>query len=883
MSVQQKLSVLLTLPLAALVLTGVPFVVARLDSAISAAATVDAAQDAREVAELIEGLQQERLLALSSLASPEVDESGYAVLGATTADHAQEVAEHGTAKVRQAVGRLGSLDAVRRQVVAGTAAEALVQEVYHARILDLVNGLELTRQPLADMVGLRQMSALDAMLRTNEEANRIAAALLVSATDKRAAASLAIEARSLHATDVDRFRQQGEAPAVAMLNELERGLNARRLDELSAEASGGGGLPAPLTEVVAVARSTATQTGALQERVVHATVVRAQGRAASAELAAATLIGLAVALVVCVIWLSVRISRSVSLPLRRLTSAAGLVADLARDELVRVADRDVDRSRSPKLATVDVRSSDEIGELAAAFNRVQTTAAQLMEQQIASRRNVAVMFANIARRTRALVARQLAFIDDFERNEQDERMLMKLYRLDHLTTRLRRSADSLLVVSGIREDEPICTEAPLLEVVRSAIAEIEGYQAVRVAAICDVTILPQLVPDLRLVLAELLENATAFSPPGTPVEVYARLAGHCEIAVVDHGIGMSADRLAEENRRLVERERLDIAPTSVLGLFVVGRIARRHGLRVQLRHSPGRGVSVEVQVPPSLFTTQRVLPRQVPQPPLPASWPASSPSGPQRPRAHDLRAHDLRAYDPGGDETRELVQLADWAASERDSSFTWFEPQELEATASAVSTEILDGAIVHGRIIDDTMTDDAVTDGGASSGLSVRPGLPIPVALPSVPTSPSVLTSPSMPTSPSMRAAPTVPPPPPVPAAPILTRGGLTRREPGGHLPAFGMDAGTDAGADGGTDGGTDRGTDRPTTPEQPSSTRGGLTRRVPGTHLDRSLRGDHASPQLATQRTQTRDPAAERAELDSFVAGVARAVESPSDAPANQ
>jgi signal transduction histidine kinase len=757
-------------------------------------------------------------------------------------------------------------------VLAGTAAPAEVQDAYHAGIVGLIDALELNRLPRVDIAGLRQMSALDALLRTNEEANRIGAALLVAATDKGGAAKLAIEARSLRRIDVDRFRQQAEAPAVAVLDAVEQGSNARRLDELSEEVSAGNGLRAPLTEVVAAARSAATQAGALQERIVHATVVRAQARAAGAQLAAVTLIGLTVALLVCVIWLSFRVSRSVAVPLRRLTSAARRVADLASDELVRVADGDANHSQPPTLAMVEVRSSDEIGELAAAFNRVQITAALLMEQQVAGRRNVSVMFANIARRTRGLVARQLAFIDEFERNEQDERMLVKLYRLDHLTTRLRRSADSLLVVSGIREDEPICAAASLLEVVRSAVAEIEGYQAVRIATVCDVTVLPQFVPDLRLLLAELLENATAFSPPGMPVEVYARLSGNCEITVIDHGIGMSEERLAEENHRLVERERLDIAPTSVLGLFVVGRIARRHGLRVQLRHSPGHGVSVEVQVPPTLFTTDRVRSRHVP-PPSPAGPRTAAPQPP-------------RGYDPRLDETRELVQLAHWAVSEHNNSFTWFEPHELEARASLVSSAIVDGTVMNGTVMNGTVMNGTAMNGTAMNGTAMDAVLDAvvvdddaPAALASAPAS-AVPENPVPETRvPEKRVPETrVPDTRAVPAAPALTRGGLTRREPGGHLPAFGMDQPRIE-----QPGIEQPRTDQSDTPVLASSMRGGLTRRVPGTHIDGALRVDQASPRLATHSTQSRDPAAERAELDSFVAGVARATGASSDARANQ
>src|SRR5262249_32664134 len=161
-------------------------------------------------------------------------------------------------------------------------------------------------------------------------------------------------------------------------------------------------------------------------------------------------------------------------------------------------------------------------------------------------------------------------------------------------TRLRRSADSLFVVSGVREDEPLASVAPLVDVIRSAVAEIEGYQAVHLGAICEVTALPQLVPDLRLLLAELLDNATAFSPPAAPRVVPAGLGDACKIVIGDPGSGTAGGRLIGENQRLVPRERLDIAPTSVLGLFVVGRLARRHGLRVRLDHSPGQGVTAEV-------------------------------------------------------------------------------------------------------------------------------------------------------------------------------------------------------------------------------------------------------------------------------------------------
>src|SRR5439155_114213 len=143
-----------------------------------------------------------------------------------------------------------------------------------------------------------------------------------------------------------------------------------------------------------------------------------------------------------------------------------------------------------------------------------------------------------------------------------------------------------------------------------ALAEIEDYQRVTFGAVHDVSVVAPLVPDLVLVFAELLENATSFSPPQSTVEIHAAttVAGWCQIGIVDHGIGMNAERLAEENRRLVERERLDIVPTSVLGLFVVGRLARRHGLSVELSPTPGGGTTAIIAIPPELLTGGAPLP-----------------------------------------------------------------------------------------------------------------------------------------------------------------------------------------------------------------------------------------------------------------------------------
>ena len=189
------------------------------------------------------------------------------------------------------------------------------------------------------------------------------------------------------------------------------------------------------------------------------------------------------------------------------------VAELAEKELVRVGDTEVPEQQVPRLAAIEVASQDELGELAAAFNRVQTTAGQLVERQALMRHNVSLMFANVAQRTQNLVGRQLSLVDELERNEQDTRLLERLYRLDHLSTRLRRTADNLLVVAGNRDDTKLGGPTELATALRSALAEIEDYQRVQLGEIVDIIVPTGFGSDLVLVFAELLENATSFSPP----------------------------------------------------------------------------------------------------------------------------------------------------------------------------------------------------------------------------------------------------------------------------------------------------------------------------------------------------------------------------------
>ena len=345
--------------------------------------------------------------------------------------------------------------------------------------------------------------------------------------------------------------------------------------------------------------------------------------------------GFVLLILLVVVLLSLAVARAVAGPLIRLTLSADRVARVAEAELVRIADDESESANPIRLDPVDIRGRDEIGDLARAFDRVQGTAARLVERQAASRRNVAQMFGHVGRRTQNLVGRQIALIDRLEHQETDPTRLQHLYRLDHVSSRLRRNASSLVVLSGSAGADEHVAPLPLGDVVRLALGEIEDYTRVDVQVRVDASVAPAIIGDLVLALAELMENATTFSPPHTRVVIAAEIVeGGVRLTLIDNGIGMTAERLAEENARLTRRERLDLAPTEVLGLFVVGRLARRHGWRVSLSATPGGGVTVELEIAERLLVVRRTAPSAVAVarasvPPASLSWPGGHPAAGQ--------------------------------------------------------------------------------------------------------------------------------------------------------------------------------------------------------------------------------------------------------------
>lgn len=252
---------------------------------------------------------------------------------------------------------------------------------------------------------------------------------------------------------------------------------------------------------------------------------------------------------------------------------------------------------------------DEIGQVVAALATVHQAALRAALDRAEAISGVSGVFLNLARRSQVLLHRQLALLDQMERRVDDARDLEDLFRLDHLATRMRRHAEGLIILSGAAPGRGWRRPAPLMDVVRGAVAEVEDFARVDVLRMPDVHVAGAVIADLTHLLAELVENATVFSPPHTHVQVHGSLvaAGYA-LEIEDRGLGMSPEAMTEANRRLDSARQDDLFDSDRLGLFVVSRLARRHGIRVALRHSAYGGMAAVVLLPAAVLETSGVQP-----------------------------------------------------------------------------------------------------------------------------------------------------------------------------------------------------------------------------------------------------------------------------------
>ena len=332
----------------------------------------------------------------------------------------------------------------------------------------------------------------------------------------------------------------------------------------------------------------------LQQHVGSVIRARAQTLQNQATTRMGVLIGVVLACFAGTIYLAVIASRSIARPLAVLAAEAHRMAGERLPEAVRRATAG-DDAEPPRGVPVPAGSSDEVRQVADAFDRVQETAYALATEQATLRRSTTESLANLGRRNQNLLRRQLGFITRLEREESDPAGLANLFELDHLATRMRRNAESLLVLVGAASLRQWSEPLPIADVIRAAVSEVEEYRRVTLRRVDDAMVAGAVVSGVAHMLAELVENGLTFSPPDADVEIQGRRIGDSYlIAVTDQGIGMSPDDLALANRRLRGEGDFLGAPARFLGHYVVGRLATDLGIDVQLTPSPVTGVTARI-------------------------------------------------------------------------------------------------------------------------------------------------------------------------------------------------------------------------------------------------------------------------------------------------
>ncbi|MEU8510172.1 nitrate- and nitrite sensing domain-containing protein [Kitasatospora sp. NPDC048722] len=305
--------------------------------------------------------------------------------------------------------------------------------------------------------------------------------------------------------------------------------------------------------------------------------------------------------IVLTVLISFRIGRGLARELIGLRNAANELATTRLPAVMR-------RLRRGEAVDVAAEAPDlrfgqaEIGQVGQAFNAVQRAAVEAAVEQADLRRGVSAVFVNLARRSQVLLHRQLTLLDTMERRTEDPAELEDLFKVDHLTTRMRRHAEGLIILAGGSPGRAWRKPVRMVDVVRAAVGEVEDYARVTVRPFPGTGLLGSAVADVTHLVAELVENAAVFSPPNTQVTVQGEVVAHgFALEIDDRGLGLSGPALAEINERLAVEQEFDLADTDRLGLFVVSRLARRHGIRVHLRPSPYGGTTAVVLVPRELL------------------------------------------------------------------------------------------------------------------------------------------------------------------------------------------------------------------------------------------------------------------------------------------
>jgi signal transduction histidine kinase len=475
-------------------------------------------------------------------------------------------------------------------------AEANVQQVTQA--IDLVN-LDRARQAT---VAERDLLAGDIAMRQFPGADRLTIASLAATRQQLMISSLAALQPSYRAA-IDRYLTAPVRSALVTADATVADTPWHHGAAPSSVVSASNALGAYPTALEPALLTVATQ---IQQASQH------QGNIVLLQLILAG--GLGLMALITTIALSLVLGRGL---VRQLRELRGSALTLAQDELPSV----IDRLRSGEAVDLDQyapgqpSTRNEIEQVRQAVGVLHHAALQAAADEARVRRGINDVFRNLAGRSQSLLHRQLTLIDTMERRATDSDELENLFRIDHLTTRMRRHAEGLIILSGDTPARGWRRPVPLVDVLRAAVAEVEDYTRIRVQCRTSGAVAGHAVADIVHLVAELAENATVFSPPNTPVRIQGESVGQgYAIEIEDRGLGISRARLEEINENLANPPQFDLSGSDRLGLFIAGQLARRHDITVTLRPSVYGGTTAIVLLPMAIaadvepIVPDRILP-----------------------------------------------------------------------------------------------------------------------------------------------------------------------------------------------------------------------------------------------------------------------------------
>jgi signal transduction histidine kinase len=567
---------------------------------------------------------------------------GYAVTNgwaATTRRLADQLGRGYPAQTRASaatvLASIAELAGLRRDAVQSQAPALAVINGYSAAIA----GLFPVDDGIADLSGSSALSAsvraLGSLSRTKDQVSQQQAILGVALAEGRfgpGALTALTTAEVQEAGDLASFRSSASPEESWALNDtLARPLARQaRTIELRATAAGDGPLTLGARASQQWSAGTSYTVGWMrdaEQQLAGWITAYAQSLQRGAVRSAMITGGAALAGLILILLVTLIIARSLVRPLRRLEAAALGIAEVglpAEVHALRVAGNS---GSLPQVTSIDVQSADEIGRVARAVDRLHREAVQLAEEEARLRGNTSSIYASFFRRSHFLLERLLRLIDSVELGEDDPERLATLFQMDHLATRLRRNSDSTLVLAGHESPHHWTEPVTLVDVLRAAVSEIEQYDRVvldvqtGVSIHTAVSVSGSAAADTVHLLAELLDNATTFSPKTTQVVMSARTVrgDGALINIADGGTGMPEEQLGRLNWQLAHPRLAGVTAAPHLGLFAVAQLAARHGITVVLGLSPGGGTTAEVHLPAALISADA----------KPSGWPG--PAGEARP------------------------------------------------------------------------------------------------------------------------------------------------------------------------------------------------------------------------------------------------------------